>query len=225
MIFNFGSSRHPFILSSCHRVRIKVPPTSTIPRPVQILIDELSRLPGIGPKTASRLTYFLLRQPPEQSKSLAEALVEMKERTRFCSICFNMTENDPCPVCSDEAREASVLCVLEEPLDVIAIEKTRVFKGRYHVLHGAISPVDDVGPDDLRIKELLNRLRDNKVREVIIATNPSYEGEATAMYLQKQIAPLGLKVTRLARGLPVGGDLEYADETTLARALEGRSEM
>ncbi len=198
---------------------------STIPRPVQILIDELSRLPGIGPKTASRLTYFLLRQPPEQSKSLAEALVEMKERTRFCSICFNMTENDPCPVCSDKAREASVLCVLEEPLDVIAIEKTRVFKGRYHVLHGAISPVDDVGPDDLRIKELLNRLRDNKVREVIIATNPSYEGEATAMYLQKQIAPLGLKVTRLARGLPVGGDLEYADETTLARALEGRSEM
>ena len=202
-----------------------MPPSSTIPRPVQSLIDELSRLPGIGPKTASRLTYFLLRQPPEQSKSLAEALVEMKERTRFCSICFNMTENDPCPVCSDEAREASVLCVLEEPLDVIAIEKTRVFKGRYHVLHGAISPVDDVGPDDLRIKELLNRLRDNKVREVIIATNPSYEGEATAMYLQKQIAPLGLKVTRLARGLPVGGDLEYADETTLARALEGRSEM
>jgi recombination protein RecR len=204
---------------------LTVPPSSTIPRPVQSLIDELSRLPGIGPKTASRLTYFLLRQPPEQSKSLAEALVEMKERTRFCSICFNMTENDPCPVCSDEAREASVLCVLEEPLDVIAIEKTRVFKGRYHVLHGAISPVDDVGPDDLRIKELLNRLRDNKVREVIIATNPSYEGEATAMYLQKQIAPLGLKVTRLARGLPVGGDLEYADETTLARALEGRSEM
>ena len=202
-----------------------MPLTSTIPRPVQILIDELSRLPGIGPKTASRLTYFLLRQPPEQSKSLADALVEMKERTRFCSICFNMTENDPCPVCSDEAREASVLCVLEEPLDVIAIEKTRVFKGRYHVLHGAISPVDDVGPDDLRIKELLNRLRDNKVREVIIATNPSYEGEATAMYLQKQIAPLGLKVTRLARGLPVGGDLEYADETTLARALEGRSEL
>ncbi len=202
-----------------------MPPFSTIPRPVQTLIDELSRLPGIGPKTASRLTYFLLRQPPEQSKSLAEALVEMKEHTRFCSICFNMTENDPCPVCSDEAREASVICVLEEPLDVIAIEKTRVFKGRYHVLHGAISPVDDVGPDDLRIKELLNRLRDNKVREVIIATNPSYEGEATAMYLQKQIAPLGLKVTRLARGLPVGGDLEYADETTLARALEGRSEM
>jgi len=200
-------------------------PLSTIPRPVQVLIDELSRLPGIGPKTASRLTYFLLRQPPEQSKSLAEALAQMKERTRFCSICFNMTENDPCPLCSDEAREASVICVLEEPLDVIAIEKTRVFKGRYHVLHGAISPVDDVGPDDLRIKELLNRLRDNKVREVIIATNPSYEGEATAMYLQKQIAPLGLKVTRLARGLPVGGDLEYADETTLARALEGRSEM
>ncbi|MEK9164589.1 MAG: recombination mediator RecR [Chloroflexota bacterium] len=200
-------------------------PSSAIPRPVQALIDELSRLPGIGPKTASRLTYFLLRQPAEQTRALAEALTTLKEQIRFCSVCFNMTESDPCPLCNDEQRDATALCVVEEPLDVIAIERTRSFRGRYHVLHGAVSPVDDIGPDDLRIKELLGRLRDGKLKEVIIATNPSYEGEATAMYLHKQIAPLGLKVTRLARGLPVGGDLEYADETTLARAVEGRSEM
>ncbi len=199
--------------------------SSAIPRPVQALIDEFSRLPGIGPKTASRLTYFLLRQPAEQTHALAEALATLKEQIRFCSVCFNMTESDPCPLCNDAQRDAASLCVVEEPLDVIAIERTRSFRGRYHVLHGAISPVDDIGPDDLRIKELLSRLRDGKLKEVIIATNPSYEGEATAMYLHKQIAPLGLKVTRLARGLPVGGDLEYADETTLARALEGRSEM
>lgn len=199
--------------------------SSAIPRLVQALIDEFSRLPGIGPKTASRLTYFLLRQPAEQTHALAEALATLKEQIRFCSVCFNMTESDPCPLCNDAQRDAASLCVVEEPLDVIAIERTRSFRGRYHVLHGAISPVDDIGPDDLRIKELLSRLRDGKLKEVIIATNPSYEGEATAMYLHKQIAPLGLKVTRLARGLPVGGDLEYADETTLARALEGRSEM
>ncbi len=199
--------------------------SSAIPRPVQALIDEFSRLPGIGPKTASRLTYFLLRQPAEQTHALAEALATLKEQIRFCSVCFNMTESDPCPLCNDAQRDAASLCVVEEPLDVIAIERTRSFRGRYHVLHGAISPVDDIGPDDLQIKELLSRLRDGKLKEVIIATNPSYEGEATAMYLHKQIAPLGLKVTRLARGLPVGGDLEYADETTLARALEGRSEM
>lgn len=200
-------------------------PSTVIPQPVQALIDELSRLPGIGPKTASRLTYFLLRQPAEQARALAEALANLKERTRFCSVCFNMTEADPCELCRDEQRDSALICVVEEPLDVIAIERTRSFRGRYHVLHGAISPVEDVGPDDLRIKELLARLRTARMREVIVATNPSYEGEATAMYLQKQIAPLGIKVTRLARGLPVGGDLEYADETTLARALEGRSEM
>jgi recombination protein RecR len=200
-------------------------PTSVIPASVQTLIDEFARLPGIGPKTASRLTYYLLRQPPEQSRALAEALIQLKERTRFCSACFNMTESDPCPVCGDETRDGTTICVVEEPLDVLALERTRSFRGRYHVLHGAISPVEDIGPDDLRIKELMSRLRDGKVREVIIATNPSYEGEATAMYLQKQIAPLGVRVTRLARGLPIGGDLEYADETTLARALEGRSEM
>src|SRR3990172_7372167 len=200
-----------------------MPSPSPIPRSVQALIDEFSRLPGIGPKTASRLTYFLLRQSAEQTRALAEALATLKERIRFCSVCFNMTESDPCPLCNDEQRDAASLCVVEEPLDVIAIERTRSFRGRYHVLHGAISPVDDIGPDDLKIKELLSRLRDGKLKEVIVATNPSYEGEATAMYLHKQIAPLGLKVTRLARGLPVGGDLEYADETTLARALEGRS--
>jgi recombination protein RecR len=200
-------------------------PPSPIPRPVQALIDELSRLPGIGPKSASRLTYFLLRQPAEQSKTLAEALVQLKEHTRFCSICFNMTEADPCPLCQDEARDGGAICVVEAPLDVIALERTRSFKGRYHVLHGAISPVEGIGPEDLRIKELLARLQSGKVRELIVATNPSYEGEATAMYLHKQVIPLGVKVTRLARGLPVGGDLEYADETTLARALEGRSEM
>lgn len=200
-------------------------PASPIPRAVQVLIDELSRLPGIGPKTASRLTYYLLRQPPEQSRTLADALVQLKERTRFCSVCFNMTEDDPCPLCRDEMRDAGLICVVEAPLDVIALERTHTFKGRYHVLHGAISPVEDIGPEDLRIRELMGRLQNAKVHEVILATNPSYEGEATAMYLQKQIGPLGIKVTRLARGLPIGGDLEYADETTLARALEGRSEM
>jgi recombination protein RecR len=202
-----------------------MPPPSAIPRPVQVLIDEFSRLPGIGPKTASRLTYFLLRQSPEQSRALAEALTQLKERTRFCSVCFNMTEDDPCPLCRDDQRDAGMVCVVEAPLDVIALERTRSFIGRYHILHGAISPVEDIGPEDLRIKELMARLQNSKVREVILATNPSYEGEATAMYLQKQIAPLGIRITRLARGLPAGGDLEYADETTLARALEGRSEM
>jgi recombination protein RecR len=198
---------------------------SAVPKPVARLIDEFSRLPGIGPKTASRLTYYLLRQAEEQSRALAEALVEMKARTRFCSVCFNITEDDPCPICRDEARQNGQICVVEEPLDVLALERTREFKGRYHVLHGAISPVDDIGPDDLRIRELLVRVKQPGVREVILGTNPSLEGEATAMYLQKQIAPLGVRVTRLARGLPVGGDLEYADETTLTRALQGRSEM
>jgi len=202
-----------------------MPPPSPIPRPVQALVDEFSRLPGIGPKTASRLTYFLLRQPLEQTRTLAEALVQLKERTRFCSVCFNMTEDDPCPICRDESRDTAWICVVEDPLDVIALDRTRLFKGRYHVLHGAISPVEGIGPEDLRIKELMARLQKQPIREVTLATNPSYEGEATAMYLQKQITPLGIKVTRLARGLPVGGDLEYADETTLARALEGRSEM
>ena len=195
------------------------------PKPVQRLIDELSRLPGIGPKSASRLTYFLLRGDGQQPRDLAQALIELKERTRFCSVCFNITEADPCPVCAEPSRSNGLICVVEEPLDVLALERTGQFKGRYHVLHGALSPVEGIGPEDLRIRELVVRVKGELVREVILATNVSLEGEATAMYIQKQLAPLGPKVTRLARGLPVGGDLEYADETTLARALEGRSEM
>jgi recombination protein RecR len=195
------------------------------PKPVQRLIDEFSRLPGIGPKSASRLTFFLLRGDGQQPRDLAQALIELKERTRFCSVCFNITEADPCPVCADASRSNGLICVVEEPLDVLAIERTGQFKGRYHVLHGALSPVEGVGPENLKIRELVVRVKAEPVREVILATNVSLEGEATAMYIQKQLAPLGLKVTRLARGLPVGGDLEYADETTLARALEGRSEM
>lgn len=196
-----------------------------VPKAVQRLIDEFSRLPGIGPKSASRLTYFLLRGDGQQPRDLAAALVELRERTRFCSECFNITEADPCPVCADAGRDAGVICVVEEPLDALAIERTGQFKGKYHVLHGAISPVEGVGPEDLRLTELVARARHAAVREVILATNISLEGEATAMYIQRQMAALPVKVTRLARGLPVGGDLEYADETTLIRALEGRREM
>jgi recombination protein RecR len=201
--------------------------TLATPKAVQRLIDEFSRLPGIGPKSASRLTYFLLRGDGQQPRDLAAALVELKERTRFCSVCYNITDaaSDPCPVCADPARQTGVICVVEEPLDVLAIERTREFKGRYHVLNGVISPVEGIGPEDLKIRELLTRLKIEPVKEVILATNISLEGEATAMYLQKQVGALGIRVTRLARGLPVGGDLEYADETTLARALQGRSEM
>lgn len=201
--------------------------TLATPKAVQRLIDELSRLPGIGPKSASRLTFFLLRGDGQQPRELASALVELKEQTRFCSVCFNITDvqSDPCPVCADPTRQTGVLCVVEEPLDVLAIERTREFKGRYHVLNGVISPVEGVGPEDLKIHELVERLKREPIKEVILATNISLEGEATAMYVQKQVAALGVRVTRLARGLPVGGDLEYADETTLARALQGRSEM
>jgi len=199
--------------------------TLATPAAVQKLIDEFSRLPGIGPKSASRLTYFLLRGDGRQTHDLAEALIELKERTRFCSTCFNITESDPCPVCLDSTRTVGLICVVEEPLDVLAIERTREFKGRYHVLHGVLSPVEGIGPEDLKIRELLARAKAEPIKEIILATNISLEGEATAMYLQKQLAALGIKITRLARGLPVGGDLEYADETTLARALEGRSEM
>lgn len=195
------------------------------PEPVTRLIEEFSRLPGIGPKTASRLTFFLLRSPAEQAVSLAEALRQLRERIIFCSTCFNITEESPCPICRDEERDRSIICVVEEPLDVLAIERTREYRGLYHVLHGTISPVDGIGPEDLKIGELINRLRAEPVEEVILATNPSLEGEATAMYLHRQLVPLGVRVTHLARGLPVGGDLEYADEITLARALEGRREM
>lgn len=193
--------------------------------PVARLIEEFNKLPGIGPKTAQRLTYFLLRAPAEQSHALAEALVRMKERTVFCSQCFNITEEDPCALCQNPNRERQSICVVEEPLDVLALERTRSFKGLYHVLHGAISPVDGIGPEELRIQELLARVQKEQITEVVLATNPNLEGEATAMYLHRLLRPLGMRVTRLARGLPVGGDLEYADEVTLARALEGRRDM
>jgi recombination protein RecR len=201
--------------------------TLATPKAVQRLIDEFSRLPGIGPKSASRLTFFLLRGDGQQPRDLAEALVELREHTRFCSTCFNITDAqaDPCRVCADANRDAGLVCVVEEPLDVLAIERTSQFRGKYHVLHGAISPVEGVGPEDLKIKELMERVKAFPIKELILATNVSLEGEATAMYIQKQAAPLGVRITRLARGLPVGGDLEYADETTLARALEGRREM
>jgi recombination protein RecR len=195
------------------------------PEAVTRLVDELSRLPGIGPKTASRLTYYLLRAPVEQVHTLGEAITSLRDRITFCARCFNITEVDPCPICTDERRERDMVCVVEEPLDVLAIERTGEYRGLYHVLHGAISPVEGIGPDDLRIAELVRRAQAGGIREVILATNTSLEGEATAMYVQRQLLPLSLRVTRLARGLPVGGDLEYADAVTLARALEGRREM
>jgi recombination protein RecR len=196
-----------------------------MPEPVSRLIDEFSRLPGIGPKTASRLTFFLLRASREQATALAGAITELGERIVLCSHCFNITEADPCAVCTDDARDRSLICVVEEPLDVLAIERTGEYRGVYHVLHGAISPMDGIGPAELKIEELLDRIKEGGVAEVLLATNPNLEGEATAMYLARQLAPLGVKVTRLARGLPVGGDLEYADAVTLTRALEGRQEM
>jgi recombination protein RecR len=193
--------------------------------PLARLIEEFYKLPGIGPKSAQRLAYYLLRMPTAEARSLAEAIIEMKERVTFCSICQNVTEVDPCRVCSDERRDRSVICVVEEPLDILALERTQAYCGLYHVLHGAISPMDGIGPEDLKVAELLNRLRSGQVQEIILATNPNLEGEATSMYLSRLLSPLGPKVTRLARGLPVGGDLEYADDVTLARALEGRQEM
>jgi recombination protein RecR len=195
------------------------------PDAVTRLVGELSRLPGIGPKTASRLAYFLLRAPIEQVKSLGEAITQLRDRIVFCSQCHNITEADPCPVCSDDRRERHIVCVVEEPLDVLAIERTNEYQGLYHVLHGAISPVEGIGPDDLRIEELVQRVKAGEIDEVILATNTSLEGEATSMYVQRQLLPFKVRVTRLARGLPVGGDLEYADAITLARALEGRQEV
>ncbi len=197
----------------------------TVPEPVTRLIDELSRLPGIGPKTASRLTFYLLRASTDQANALADALRELKGRTRFCKVCFNITEASPCAICQSEERDRRVLCVVEEPLDVLAIERTRQFPGLYHVLHGAISPMEGIGPEDLKIRELLARVAQGDIQEVILATNPSLEGENTATFIRKKLIPYQLQVTRLARGLPVGGDLEYADEITLIRALEGRREM
>ncbi len=202
--------------------------TEATAEPVARLIEELTKLPGIGPKSAQRLTYFLLRVPAEEARALAAAIIEIKDKVTFCSECFNITEADPCHLCggtTGTTRDVSKICVVEEPLDVLAIERTREFSGLYHVLHGAISPMDGVGPEDLKIRELLMRLQRHQVEEVILATNPNLEGEATSMYLARLLTPLGVKVTRLARGLPVGGDLEYADEITLTRALQGRREM
>ncbi|MCU0500124.1 MAG: recombination mediator RecR [Anaerolineae bacterium] len=199
--------------------------TRAVPEPVTRLIEAFSRLPGIGPKTASRLTYFLLRSPDELALRLSEALRVLKEQTRFCSICGNITVDDPCPVCTDPRRDQSLIAVVEEPLDLLALERTGSYNGLYHVLNGAISPVNGIGPDDLRIKELVQRVGDGKILEVIIATNPGQEGDATAMYIQRELTNKGTKITRLARGLPVGGDLEYVDSVTLMRALQGRGEL
>jgi recombination protein RecR len=192
---------------------------------VSHLIEEMHKLPGIGPKSAQRLAYFLLRAPREEAMALAEAILQVKERVTFCSLCYNMTEADPCSICTSDGRDPSKICVVEEPLDILALERTREYKGLYHVLHGALSPVEGIGPEELKIDALLERLRSNQVEEVILATNPNLEGEATAMYIQRLIAPLGVRVTRLARGLPIGGDLEYADEVTLTRALQGRQDF
>lgn len=199
--------------------------SNAIPEPVTKLVEAFSRLPGVGPKTASRLTYYLLRAPDGYSLGLAEALGNLKAQTRFCSVCFNITVADPCPICSSRDRDEATLAVVEEPLDLMAIERTGVYRGRYHVLHGAISPVEGIGPDDLKIRELVARVEQGRAAEVIIATNPGMEGDATAMYLQRELAGGNVKVTRLARGLPTGGDLEYVDSITLMRALEGRSEL
>ncbi len=193
-----------------------------VAEPVARLIEEFAKLPGIGPKTAQRLTFYLLRSSKDEADGLAEAILWMKEKVGFCSICFNMSETPVCAVCSDQTRDGSVICVVEEPLDVLALERTREYKGHYHVLHGAISPIDGIGPEKLRIAELLNRVKGGSVAEVIIATNPNTEGDVTAGYISKVLAATGVRTTRLARGLPAGGDLEYADELTLARALEGR---
>jgi recombination protein RecR len=195
-----------------------------IPRSVQNLIDEFGRLPGIGPKSAQRLTFYLLRGSQERTKSLGEAVLGLKENIKICSVCSNLAESDPCVICSDERRDSAVIMVVEEPLDIIAFEKTGKFHGLYHVLNGVISPIEGIGPDDLYIKQLLSRLHDGKVKEIIIATNINVEGEATAMYLSRLIEPLGIKITRIAHGLPVGSDIEYADEITLSKALENRGD-
>ena len=189
------------------------------------LIQELNRLPGIGPKSAQRLAYYLLRAPEEEAKQLAEAILSVKQKTRLCSICCNVTDSDPCATCRSEQRDRSQICVVEQPQDILALEHTRVYHGLYHVLHGAISPTEGVGADSIRIKELLERLKDSQIGEIILATNTNLEGETTAMYLSRLISPLGIKVTRLARGLPFGTELEYADDVTLTRAIEGRQEF
>jgi len=193
--------------------------------PIVRLVEEFNKLPGIGPKSAQRLTYHLLRAPGEQAEALAEAIRAVKKKLSLCSICLNITDSDPCPICRDTERDHTIICVVEEPIDILPLERTKKFNGLYHVLHGVIAPADGTGPEELKIKELLSRLNGGLVTEVILATNPNLEGETTNMYLQRLVAPLGIRVTRLARGLPYGADLEYADDVTIARALEGRQEM
>jgi len=193
--------------------------------PVSKLIDEFSKLPGIGRKTAQRLAFHVLSIREDQAFSLANAIVDAKRKTRFCSVCFNITDVDPCVFCSNEKRDQSTICVVESSKDVIAIEKTREYKGLYHVLHGAISPMDGIGPDDIKLKELLQRLSNTDIKEIIVATNPTIEGEATAMYISRIVSPLGITVSRIAHGIPIGGDLEYADEVTLSKSLEGRRKL
>ena len=192
--------------------------------PIARLVEAFHKLPGIGPKTAQRLTYHLIRMPGEEARSLAESILAVKDQIVLCSQCYNLTEADPCSICGDPSRDQTRICVVEEALDVVALERTRTYKGLYHVLHGVISPVNGIGPDDLWIKPLIGRVKDN-VQEVILATNPTLEGEATSMHIHRLISPLGVSTTRPARGLPVGGDLEYADEVTLSRAIEGRQEF
>ena len=195
------------------------------PEPVARLIEALQRLPGIGPKTAQRLAFFLLKRPSDEVAALADSITQLKARIVNCRVCFNVTEDDPCRICSNPARNTRALCVVEEPNDLLAIERTGEFRGRYHVLLGALSPLDGIGPEDLKVRELLNRLEQEPVDEIILATNPSVEGEATAIFLGKLLKPFSTRITRIARGLPVGGDLEYADEVTLSKAFEGRKEM
>ena len=197
----------------------------TYARPIARLIEELGRLPGIGPKTAQRLAFHVVSGSVERARSLAQAIIEAKENTVYCSVRCNITDVDPCRVCTAPDRDPSILCVVEQPRDVVAVERTHEFKGRYHVLHGAISPMEGIGPSQLRIKELLSRCKDGQVKEIVIATDPDPEGEATALYLARLLKPLGIRITRMAHGMPVGGDLEYVDEVTLARALEGRREL
>jgi len=192
---------------------------------VSKLIQEFNKLPGIGPKSAQRLVYYLLRAPEEQARLLAEALLSLKQEIRLCSVCFNVTDSDLCRICRDDQRDRSKICIVEQPQDILALEHTRTYDGLYHVLHGAISPTEGVGVDDVRIKELMERLQGDLVNEVVLATNPNLEGEQTAMYLNRLISPLGIRVTRLARGLPFGTELEYADDVTLTRAIEGRQEF
>ena len=197
----------------------------SVATPVSRLVDEFHKLPGIGPKTAQRLTYHLIRMPEGEARELAEAIIAVKDRIVLCSECYNITESDVCMICSDQNRDRTRICVVEEALDVLALEKTRTYKGVYHVLQGVISPMNGIGPDDLTIQPLLERLKNSDIQEIILATNPNVEGEATSMYIHRLLSPLNVKITRPARGLPVGGDLEYADEVTLGRALEGRQEF